>query len=46
MDKDIPWLYWSWWLLAHYVELAVKEALKGTSFDLIDDVLLRLYYYI
>ena len=28
------------------MELAVKDALKGTSFDLIDDMLLRLYYRI
>ncbi len=43
VEKEIPWLYWSW-CLAHRVELAVKDALKGTSFDLIDEMLLRLYY--
>ena len=43
IEKEVPWLYWSW-CLAHRVELAVKDALKGTSFDLIDDMLLRLYY--
>ena len=36
-------MHWSW-CLAHRVELAVKDALKGTAFDLIDDMLLRLYY--
>ena len=30
--------------MAHRLELSVKDALKGTSFDLIDDMLLRLYY--
>ena len=30
--------------MAHRVELAVKDALKGTSFDLIDEMLLRLYF--
>lgn len=43
VEKEIPWVYWSW-CLAHRVELAVKDALKGTSFDLIDEMLLRLYY--
>lgn len=43
VEKEIPWLYWSW-CLAHRVKLAVKDALKDTSFDLIDDMLLRLYY--
>ena len=43
VEKEVPWLYCSW-CLAHHVELAVKDALKGTSFDLIDDMLLRLYY--
>ena len=32
------------WCLAHRMELAVKGALKGTSFDDIDEMLLRLYY--
>ena len=43
VEKQVPWLYWSW-CLAHRLELSVKDALKGTSFDLIDDMLLRLYY--
>ena len=43
VEKQVPWLHWSW-CLAHRLELAVKDALKGTSFDLIDDMLLRLYY--
>ena len=32
------------WCLAHRFELAIKDALKGSSFDLIDETLLRLYY--
>lgn len=43
VEKQVPWLYWSW-CLAHCLELSVKDALKGTSFDLMDDMLLRLYY--
>ena len=31
------------WSLAHRVELAVRDVIKGTSFDLIDNMLLRLY---
>ena len=30
--------------MAHRLELAVKDALKATAFDSIDDLLLRLYY--
>ena len=30
--------------MAHRLELAVKDALKGTAFDAIDKFLLRLYY--
>ena len=32
------------WCLARRVELAVKDALQGTFFDAVDDMLLRLYY--
>lgn len=32
------------WCLAHRLELAIKGSLKGTSFDVIDEMLLRLYY--
>uniref|UniRef100_A0A1X7TPP9 DUF4371 domain-containing protein n=1 Tax=Amphimedon queenslandica TaxID=400682 RepID=A0A1X7TPP9_AMPQE len=31
------------WCIAHKVELTIKDALKGTAFDLIDDML-KLYY--
>lgn len=43
VEKEVPWVYWSW-CLAHRLELAIKDALKGTSFDLVDDMLLRLHY--
>ena len=32
------------WCLAHRLELAVKDALKGTVFDLIHEMLVRLHY--
>uniref|UniRef100_A0A1X7VGK6 Uncharacterized protein n=1 Tax=Amphimedon queenslandica TaxID=400682 RepID=A0A1X7VGK6_AMPQE len=31
------------WCIAHKVELTIKDALKGTAFDFIDDML-KLYY--
>lgn len=43
VEKEAPWVHWSW-CLAHRVELAVKDALKSTSFSLIDDMLLSLYH--
>lgn len=39
----IPWVYWTW-CLAHRLELAIKDALQGTEFDAIDEMLLRLDY--
>ena len=39
----MPWVFWMW-CLAHRVELAIKDALKSTTFDLIDEMLLRMYY--
>lgn len=32
------------WCLAYQLELAVKEALKGTTFDSVDNMLLKVYY--
>ena len=32
VEREIPWVYWSW-CLAHRLELAIKDALKGTLFD-------------
>ena len=42
VEKEVPWLYWSWYL-AHRVELAVKDVLKGACLNLFDEMLLRLY---
>ena len=42
VEKELPWVFWMW-CLAHRLELPVKDALKGTTFDLIDEMLLRLY---
>ena len=43
IEEELPWVYWMW-CLAHRLELAVHDALKGTAFDVIDEMLLRLYY--
>ena len=32
------------WCLAQRQELALKDALRGTIFDLIDNMLIHLYY--
>ena len=42
VDKEIPWVVWLW-CMAHRLELAVKDALRHTHFDVIDEMLLRLY---
>ena len=39
VENEIPWVFWIW-CLAHRLELAMKDALKGTRFDLIDEMLL------
>ena len=43
VESKIPWIFWMW-CLAHRLELAIKDALKGSSFDDVDEMLLRLYY--
>ena len=43
VEDELPWIFWMW-CLAHTFELAIKDTLKGTSFDQIDEMLLRLYY--
>eukprot|EP00731_Ephydatia_muelleri_P037327 Em0443g2a len=43
VESQVPWVFWMW-CLAHRVELAIKDALKSTTFDLIDEMLLRMYY--
>ena len=43
VESKLEWIVWMW-CLAHRLELGIKDALKGTYFDGIDDMLLRLYY--
>ena len=43
VGEQLPWVFWIW-CIAHGLELVVKDALKGTAFDVIDKFLLRLYY--
>jgi hypothetical protein len=43
VEEKLNWVFWIW-CLAHHLELTVKDALKGTVFDAIDDMLLKLYY--
>ena len=43
MKSALPWVIYIW-CVAHRLELSLKDALKGTVFDDIDEVLLRLYY--
>ena len=45
VEEQLPWVFWMW-CMAHRLELAAKDALKGTAFDVIDEFLLtqRLYY--
>ena len=42
-EEAVPWII-MFWCLAHRLELAVKDALKSTLFDDVDDILLRAYY--
>ena len=42
VEKKLPWIFWMW-CMAHRLELAVKDAFKKTSVDLVDEMLLRLY---
>ena len=41
MEKELPWIIWMR-CSGHSLELAIKGALQRTSFDLVDDMLLRL----
>ncbi len=43
VEERLSWVFWMW-CMAHHLELAIKDALKGTAFDAIDEFLLRLYY--
>ena len=41
-NTQCEWIFWMW-CLAHRLELAVKDTLKGKTFDTINDMLLKLY---
>ena len=43
LRNNHPWVIYVW-CMAHRLELALKDVLQGTSFDDVDQVLLRLYY--
>ena len=43
VEGELQLVFWMW-CLAHRQELALKDALKGTVFDLIDEMLVCLYY--
>ena len=43
LHQENKWLTFGW-CVAHRLELALKDALKGTVSDDIDELLLRLYY--
>ena len=43
LEESVPWVI-VFWCLAHRLELALKDALKGTVFSAIDEMLLRVYY--
>ena len=42
VEEKLPWVFWMYGL-AHRLALAIKDALKRTSLDLIDEMLHRLY---
>ena len=42
LEETVPWVV-VFWCLAHRLELAVKDALNGTLFAAIDEMLLRVY---
>ncbi len=42
VEDKVSWVFWMW-CLAHRVELALKDALKQTAFEQIEEMLLRLY---
>ena len=43
LRRELPWVIYVW-CVAHRLELSLKDALKGTCFDAVDEMLLRLYY--
>ena len=43
LQDDYSWLVFIW-CIAHRLELALEDALKGTRFDVVDEMLLHSYY--
>ena len=43
LRKNSPWLVFIW-CIAHRLELAIENALQGTIFDTIDEMIIRLFY--
>ena len=43
LQDVVPWIE-VFWCLAHRLELALKDALKGTLFKSVDEMLLQVYY--
>ena len=43
LTEEFPWLVVNW-CLSHRLELLLKDALKGSYFDTIDELLSRLYH--
>ena len=43
LKEDIPWVI-VFWCLAHRLELSLKDSLKSTHFQIIDELLLQAYY--
>ena len=42
VEKELLWIFWMW-CMAHTLKLVVKDAFKKSLFDLVDEMLLRLY---
>ena len=43
LEEEVPWVT-VFWCLAHRLELALKDALKGTFFADVDELLLQVYF--
>ena len=43
IEESIPWVV-TIWCFAHRLGLTLKDALRGTYFDTVDDMLLHVYY--
>ena len=43
LQQENPWITFGWYV-ANRLELSLKDSLKGTKFDDIDELILRVYY--